>query len=291
MSEEKQVGADKLRKQYEPQKSKPLRFNTKVLYAGKLQRAKQWSGNYHVHEFLEVVFVLEGSGEILIDGEYVNVEKGDIVIYPPNMRHSEHTKQESKDPLELAFFGVTGLKLNNLEPDRLLPDGESPVVHTGEDEGRFRWLFETVFSEVENSKPYGEMMVDLYVKLILTEILRKVEVEERMLIKNAAFSEIYNYIANHYTEINTIDDICEKLYVNRYYVSHVFKKYTGVSPMNYVTKCRMTLAKKLLEETNLSASEISRRCGYFDTTNFFRNFKNNEKMTPIEYRESKKKRK
>ena len=60
------------------------------------------------------------------------------------------------------------------------------------------------------------MMVDLYVKLILTEILRKVEVEERMLIKNAAFSEIYNYIANHYTEINTIDDICEKLYVNRY---------------------------------------------------------------------------
>ena len=80
MSEEKQVGADKLRKQYEPQKSKPLRFNTKVLYAGKLQRAKQWSGNYHVHEFLEVVFVLEGSGEILIDGEYVNVEKGDIVI-------------------------------------------------------------------------------------------------------------------------------------------------------------------------------------------------------------------
>lgn len=62
--------------------------------------------------------------------------------------------------------------------------------------------------------------------------------------------------------------MCEKLYVNKYYVSHVFKKYTGVAPMAYVTKMRMTLAKKLLEETELSASEISRRCGYLDTTNF-----------------------
>ena len=105
------------------------------------------------------------------------------------------------------------------------------------------------------------MMVDLYVKMVLTEILRKTEVEERTLVKNAAFSEIYNYIRDHYTEINTIDDICERLYVNKYYVSHVFKKYTGVAPMAYVTKC-----------------------GYFDTTNFFRNFKSSEKMTPLEYR-------
>lgn len=59
--------------------------------------------------------------------------------------------------------------------------------------------------------------------------------------------------------------------------------------MAYVTKMRMTLAKKLLEETELSASEISRRCGYFDTTNFFRNFKSSEKMTPLEYRAKNKK--
>ena len=83
--------------------------------------------------------------------------------------------------------------------------------------------------------------------------------------------------------------MCEKLYVNKYYVSHVFKKYTGVAPMAYVTKMRITLAKKLLEETELSASEISRRCGYFDTTNFFRNFKSSEKMTPLEYRAKNKK--
>lgn len=278
-----------VRKQYKPKKSKPLRFNTRVLYAGRLQRVKQWGGNYHVHDFLEVVLVLSGSGEIVTENGKIVVKKGDIIVYPPHMRHGEHTLAGSKEDLELAFFGVTGLKMNNLPPDYLLPEGSDVVIHTGEDEGRIRWLFEAIYGEVEKSRPYGEMMVDLYVKMVLTEILRKTEVEERLLIKNAAFSEIYNYIRDHYTEINTIDDVCEKLYVNKYYVSHVFKKYTGVAPMAYVTKMRMTLAKKLLEETELSASEISRRCGYFDTTNFFRNFKSSEKMTPLEYRAKNKK--
>lgn len=280
-----EIITDDVRKQYKPKKSKPLKFNTRVLYAGRLQRAKQWGGNYHSHEFLEVLFVLSGNGEINIEGKKVLVEKGDIVVYPPNTHHSEHTKPSSKDPLELAFFGVTGLKLNNLPPDCLLPQElDPPIVKTGEDEGRFRWLFESIYKEAEGELPYGEMMLDLYVKLVLTEILRKTEVEERSLIKNVAFSEIYKYICNNYAEINTINDICDKLFVNKYYVSHVFKKYTGVAPMNYVTKMRMTLAKKLLEETDLSASEISRRCGYMDTTNFFRNFKQSESMTPLEYR-------
>lgn len=284
-----EIQKEDVRKQFEPQKSKPLRFNTRVLYAGRLQRVKQWGGNYHVHDFLEVILVIRGKGEIVTERGKVFIEEGDVVVYPPNMRHSEHTLADSKDDLELAFFGVTGLKMNNLPPDYLLPVDADIVVKTGEDEGRFVWLFDAIYREVESSQSYGEMMVDLYVKLVLTEILRKTEIEERTLIKNAAFSEIYDYIRGHYTEINTIDDICEKLFVNKYYVSHVFKKYAGIAPMAYVAKMRMTLAKKLLEETELSASEISRRCGYADTTNFFRNFKSSEKMTPLEYRSKNKK--
>lgn len=282
---------ESLRKQFLPQKSKPLRFNTRVLYAGKLQRAKQWDGNYHSHDFTEVIFVSQGSGEIIIDNGTIPVEKGDLVVYPPNMKHSEHTRKDSKDALELFFFGVTGLKLNNLPPEHLLPEGSSFVVKTvggNDDEGRFRWLFEAIYNEVENTQPYSEMMLDLYVKIVLTEILRKTEIEERTLIKNTTFSEIYHYISSHYTEIDTIEDICNNLYVNKYYVSHIFKKYAGIAPMNYVRKLRMTLAKKLLAETDLSASEISRRCGYADTTCFFRNFKGSEKVTPLEYRISSK---
>lgn len=54
--------------------------------------------------------------------------------------------------------------------------------------------------------------------------------------------------------------------------------------MQYVTRCRIALAKSLLEETNLSVNEIAVKCGYEDVINFFRNFKKSENTTPLAYR-------
>lgn len=75
-----EIQKEDVRKQFEPQKSKPLRFNTRVLYAGRLQRVKQWGGNYHVHDFLEVVLVIRGKGEIVTEKGKIFVEEGDVVI-------------------------------------------------------------------------------------------------------------------------------------------------------------------------------------------------------------------
>ena len=45
---------------------------------------------------------------------------------------------------------------------------------------------------------------------------------------------------------------------------------------------------KLLDETELTVREISTQCGYDETTNFFRNFKRSEGVTPTEYRQKSK---
>lgn len=219
------------RSHYTLRKSKPLKFNTRVVYAGKLKRTPQWNESWHKHSFLEVIYVISGAGKV-----------------------------------ELA--------------------DEKYCVKAGDDKGRFDWLFNAVLKEVQESQvPYSEMMADFYVKILLTEILRKKGVEENSLVKNAAFSEIYEYIYEHYAEINSIEDICRALFITNYYVSHVFKKYTGTSPMQYVARCRIAHAKKLLDETDLTVREISTQCGYDETTNFFRNFKRSEGITPTEYRQ------
>lgn len=275
------------RSHYTLRKSKPLKFNTRVVYAGKLKRTPQWNESWHKHNFLEVIYVIAGAGKVELADEKYCVKAGDVVVYPPNTEHKEYT--DSKTGMELAFFAVTGLKIPNLPANTLLQPEARPLISTGDDKGRFDWLFNAVLKEVQNSQvPYSEMMADFYVKILLTEILRKKGVEENSLVKNAAFSEIYEYIYEHYAEINSIEDICRALFITNYYVSHVFKKYTGVSPMQYVTKCRIAHAKKLLDETELTVREISTQCGYDETTNFFRNFKRSEGVTPTEYRQKSK---
>ena len=81
-----------------------------------------------------------------------------------------------------------------------------------------------------------------------------------------------------------MDQICEELSINKYYLSHVFKNYMGMPPMQYVTTRRIAHAKKLLQETDLTASAIGEACGYKDHVLFFKAFKKLEGVTPLAYR-------
>lgn len=106
MSEELRLKKEAYREHYTISKSKPLKFNTRVLYAGKLQRTKQWSENYHEHDFLEIVFVTSGAGHIKIGETLYNVKKGDLAIYPPNAVHREYTN--GREPLENGILWGDG---------------------------------------------------------------------------------------------------------------------------------------------------------------------------------------
>jgi AraC-like DNA-binding protein len=58
----------------------------------------------------------------------------------------------------------------------------------------------------------------------------------------------------------------------------------GMPPMQYITTKRISYAKKLLQETDLTASAIGEACGYKDHVLFFKAFKKLEGITPTEYR-------
>ena len=115
-------------------------------------------------------------------------------------------------------------------------------------------------------------------------ILRLANISEAKFVTNGIFTRIHNYLNKHYTEIESMDQICEELKISKYYLSHVFKKYMGKPPMQYVATKRIAYAKKLLEETDLSATEIGEMCGYQDHVLFFKAFKKQEGCTPITFR-------
>jgi len=64
----------------------------------------------------------------------------------------------------------------------------------------------------------------------------------------------------------------------------MFKKETGDTINNYLTEYRLTKAKKYLRETLLTASEISLKVGYRDSSYFGRIFRKRVGMTPNDYR-------
>lgn len=259
-----------------------IKLDTKCLYAGKLERIKEWNEKPHSHPFCEIMFVLSGGGCVTIDENEYEVKKGDIIIYNPDVRHSESSN--GMGGIELAFFGISNFKIGNLPSDYIIDENTLPILHTGHDAEEYEFYFMSLVKEVASDKPYNEIISKYLARLIMIGILRLANISEAKFVTNGIFTRIHNYLNKHFTEIESMDQICDELKISKYYLSHVFKKYMGKPPMQYVASKRIAYAKKLLQETDLSATEIGEMCGYKDHVLFFKSFKKQEGITPITFR-------
>lgn len=259
-----------------------IKLDTKCLYAGKLERVKEWDEKPHSHPFCEIMYVLSGSGMVTVNESEYEVEQGDIIVYNPDTMHSEYTTGDVG--IELAFFGITNFKIGNLPSDYILDENTSPVIHTGDFAQEYEFYFMSLVKEVAWDKPYNEIISKYLARLIMIGVLRLANISEAKFVTNGIFTRIHNYLNTHYAEIESMDQVCDELKISKYYLSHVFKKYMGKPPMQYVTAKRISYAKKLLEETDISATEIGEMCGYSDHVLFFKAFKKQEGMTPITFR-------
>ncbi len=82
----------------------------------------------------------------------------------------------------------------------------------------------------------------------------------------------------------TISDIAQACYCSESFVSRVFKKNTGKTVSNYITYLRMKKAIKLLEETDLSITDIAYECGFNDSNYFIYSFNKFYGVSPNKYR-------
>lgn len=92
------------------------------------------------------------------------------------------------------------------------------------------------------------------------------------------------YISEHYGEPLTLEQISEVAGLSPAYLSTVFKKDTGMTFLEYLSKVRMDMAKQLLKETNLTVADICGKVGYSDVRYFTKSFTKYSGLKPNEYR-------
>ena len=93
-----------------------------------------------------------------------------------------------------------------------------------------------------------------------------------------------NYISEHYRESNmNISVIAQHLGLSEGHLSHIFKKETSYTVVNYLTMYRMHMAMKTLRDCRHKVYEVAEMVGYRDVTYFSSQFKKYTGMTPSEY--------
>lgn len=197
------------------------------------------------------------------------------------------------------------------EPDKLLTIAETLVDRVegfcGKDSSRRGFLLTDVLRKIGSliltEKPWMDSYVDL--PGLIEQLGRKpgyyfvdravfLETLKDVVALTNQFSPCYEkgkivrdatlYILTHIDEGIAVHDIAAALFLNRTYLSEVFKEKTESAVSEYLTAMKMARARRLLINSDLRTSDIAKRLGYRDVNYFSRQFRQEHGMSTEEYR-------
>lgn len=118
---------------------------------------------------------------------------------------------------------------------------------------------------------------------LLEEILLQTR-DARYFTKNQIVNKAINFIHNHYNRPILVSEIAQTVQLERRKLSYLFERYTGLSPIQYITEYRIRKAKELLIQSNDPVAKVAEHVGYPDSFYFSRVFKKVTGMSPVHYR-------
>jgi len=122
-----------------------------------------------------------------------------------------------------------------------------------------------------------------YTNELIIDIIRKnseqKESQEKKFIKVAK-----QYIQENFSKQLSLEDIAAKVNFNPVYFCSIFKKETGISAFDYLTSCRIDVAKNLLKKTDESIYNIALQVGYNDQKYFSNLFRKVVGISPSKFR-------
>lgn len=109
-----------------------------------------------------------------------------------------------------------------------------------------------ILAEMQNRESKFQILCQAYMDIIVVQLARNASVSvapiHSKLPANRQCATVKRYIDHHYKENITLDQLAEKVSINKYYMAHAFKREYGISPVNYMIDCRIREGKRLLAE-------------------------------------------
>jgi AraC-like DNA-binding protein len=121
---------------------------------------------------------------------------------------------------------------------------------------------------------------ELLIRLVQSQYLKRVEMDRNDKKNFSRQHFLLDYIHDHLTEKLGVDSLSRKAYMSRNEFFKWFRQQFGISPLEYINRERIKLAKELLGSQNTTVTETAYQCGFTDVNYFVRLFKKSEGITP-----------
>ena len=157
---------------------------------------------------------------------------------------------------------------------------------------KVRWDLKIDVNAVFDKNPVQELVKCQSVQEMKDTILRVLEaLQQHLEIYKVNRNEelkakVKSYILQNYQNNNmSLTMVADEVNINASYLSRYFKEQFGENFIDYLSRYRIRVAKKLLEETSLKIQDIAQMVGYTSANNFIRVIKKYEGISPSKYRD------
>lgn len=203
----------------------------------------------HVRTHTLIHYVVKGTGIICKHGETYPVHAGEAFLILPG--EETFYQADAEDPWYYQWIGFDGALAEKFR--------SLPTV--------FPFPAEIMQKMIDSTEK------DLIEHRIASQLFRLyAELFEKKTTQNNYVSQVKNVIHSSYMDSLHVEEIADRLNLNRRYLSRLFKQNTGKSIQEYLISVRMEEARHRLEEGR-SVKESAHLCGYEDVGNFSKMFK------------------
>jgi iron complex transport system substrate-binding protein len=187
-----------------------------------------------------------------------------------------------------VYYVILYKPLDKPTASRKRSGGTVPLAHRYVFRSTQPWLLQALVEqmhrlwtdggELEKLQTFGLFYQFVY------EQFRQLQFGEQEKIEPDLAEAIALYIQRHYREAISMDTLASLFHYSTHYLSRVFKRKYGCSPVGFLVRTRMSRAKDLLVETDIAVRDIAESVGYADMYYFNKLFKKQIGSTPVQFK-------
>lgn len=246
----------------------------------------------HRHEEIQISYIKEGKGSIVVGDTVSRYERGDIIVLGSNLPHVFKSNKNLESHMLSIFFTETSFGNTFFETEEL----KSFHSFFRKANSGFQIKTPSEFTISTFQKFSKKSKLDRFISFVqllkelneapssaissFTSIKKYSELEGRRM------SSIFEYTMNHYREKITLDDIAKVAAMTPNAFCKYFKKRTRKTYITFLNELRIEEScKLLLQNPELSIAEIAEQSGFQNLSNFNRKFKALQIVSPLQFKQ------
>jgi len=251
-----------------------------------------------VRDHFLVHFIKSGKGKLYLHNTVYEVQSGNCFLIYPNQ--IAYYQADTQDPWEYYWLGICGFKAEGILQTIGFHYNRTVIPFKNHE------IFPTITALTETGVRYENDEATVYLEMgsLVRKILyclmddnrikneasyMKPNEDSMKVMGNGNYADqhvniVAKIIQNSYSQNIKVEDIAEKLNINRSYLSAIFKKNTGLAIKEFLTNYRIEQSCVMLRDKHKLVAEISSAVGYDDPLYFSRLFKKQVGCSPSEYR-------